>query len=70
MKFPRLILIIDGMGDRPTKELENKTPLQAAKTPNMDKLALNRKTVETFVFGRRMVGTKYGKIALNQQKQW
>ena len=32
---------MDGMADRPVKELDNKTPLQAAKTPNMDKLAKN-----------------------------
>lgn len=30
---------MDGMGDRPLKELDNKTPLQAASTPNMDKMA-------------------------------
>ncbi|MGL6298077.1 MAG: 2,3-bisphosphoglycerate-independent phosphoglycerate mutase, partial [Methanobacteriaceae archaeon] len=34
-----LILIIDGMGDRPLKEFNNKTVLQAANTPNMDEMA-------------------------------
>jgi 2,3-bisphosphoglycerate-independent phosphoglycerate mutase len=34
-----IIMIIDGMADRPLKELDNKTPLEAAKTPNMDKMA-------------------------------
>ncbi|MBI5681549.1 MAG: 2,3-bisphosphoglycerate-independent phosphoglycerate mutase [Methanobacterium sp.] len=34
-----IIMIIDGMGDRPLKELGYKTPLEAANTPNMDKLA-------------------------------
>ena len=34
-------MIIDGMGDRPLKELGNKTPLEAAITPNMDKMAKN-----------------------------
>ncbi|WP_414469553.1 2,3-bisphosphoglycerate-independent phosphoglycerate mutase [Methanobacterium sp. ACI-7] len=34
-----IIMIIDGMGDRPLKELDYKTPLEAAKTPNMDRLA-------------------------------
>jgi len=34
-----IILIMDGLGDRPIKNLNNKTPLQAAKTPNMDKMA-------------------------------
>ena len=32
-------MIIDGMGDRPLEELGNKTPLEAAKTPNMDLMA-------------------------------
>lgn len=39
MKY--IILIGDGMADYPLKELNNKTPLQVAKKPNMDKLALN-----------------------------
>lgn len=34
-----LLLILDGLGDRPIKELGNKTPLEAAKTPNFDFLA-------------------------------
>jgi 2,3-bisphosphoglycerate-independent phosphoglycerate mutase len=34
-----IIMIIDGMGDRPIKDLGYKTPLEAANTPNMDKLA-------------------------------
>ena len=34
-----IILVMDGMGDRPLKEIGNQTPLQAAKTPNMDKMA-------------------------------
>jgi len=39
MKY--LILIGDGMSDYPLKELGGKTPLEAAKTPNMDFLAQN-----------------------------
>ena len=38
--IPRLLLIIDGMGDRPNLELNDKTPLQAANLPVMDQLAL------------------------------
>jgi 2,3-bisphosphoglycerate-independent phosphoglycerate mutase len=34
---------IDGMGDRPIDELGGKTPLEAASTPNLDKLANNGK---------------------------
>ena len=34
---------IDGMGDRPNAELNGKTPLEAASTPNLDGLARNGK---------------------------
>ncbi|WP_027370019.1 cofactor-independent phosphoglycerate mutase [Desulfovermiculus halophilus] len=34
-----LILIADGMGDYPAQELDGRTPLQAARTPNMDAAA-------------------------------
>jgi 2,3-bisphosphoglycerate-independent phosphoglycerate mutase len=39
IKMKGIIMIIDGMADRPLKELGNKTPLEAANTPNMDKMA-------------------------------
>jgi 2,3-bisphosphoglycerate-independent phosphoglycerate mutase len=34
-----IILIMDGMGDRPLEEIGYKTPLEVANTPNMDKMA-------------------------------
>ena len=34
-----VFVLIDGLGDLPCKQFENKTPLEAAKTPNMDFLA-------------------------------
>ncbi len=34
-----LFIVIDGLGDKPIPELGNKTPLEAAKTPNLDWLA-------------------------------
>lgn len=34
-----LYVVLDGLGDLPIKELGNKTPLEAALTPNMDRLA-------------------------------
>ncbi len=34
-----IVLVMDGMGDRPLKEFDNQTPLQAANTPNMDEMA-------------------------------
>jgi len=39
-----IYIAIDGMGDLPIAELGNRTPLEAAKTPNMDFLAKNGKT--------------------------
>jgi 2,3-bisphosphoglycerate-independent phosphoglycerate mutase len=37
MKY--IVLVGDGMGDRPIDELDGKTPLEAAKTPNMNFIA-------------------------------
>ena len=39
-----LYIVLDGLGDLPIKELGNKTPLEAALTPNMDRLAQKGKT--------------------------
>lgn len=40
MEGPKAILLIgDGLGDRPVAELGNKTPLEAAVKPNIDRLA-------------------------------
>ena len=39
-----IYVAIDGMGDLPNKTLDNKTPLEAAETPNMDALAAGGKT--------------------------
>lgn len=36
-----ILIIIDGLGDKPIAELGNKTPLEAAYTPNLDYLAKN-----------------------------
>ncbi|HLG21308.1 MAG TPA: hypothetical protein VI382_00730, partial [Candidatus Manganitrophaceae bacterium] len=37
MKY--LVLVADGMADRPVEALEGRTPLEAARTPNIDSLA-------------------------------
>lgn len=39
-----IYVVIDGMGDLPIEKLGNKTPLEAADTPNMDLLAKTGKT--------------------------
>ncbi len=38
-KAKAILLVADGLGDRPIKSLGNKTPLEAANKPNLDKLA-------------------------------
>ncbi|MEM3018322.1 MAG: alkaline phosphatase family protein [Candidatus Bathyarchaeia archaeon] len=38
-----LYIVIDGLGDLPLPELQNRTPLEAAQTPNLDTLATNGK---------------------------
>ena len=38
MKQKYIILVGDGMGDYPLEELDGKTPLEVARTPNMDRL--------------------------------
>lgn len=39
-----LFLVLDGLGDLPIEELDFKTPLEAANTPNLDFLAKNGET--------------------------
>ncbi|MDP2907032.1 MAG: alkaline phosphatase family protein [Nanoarchaeota archaeon] len=40
----KIIIILDGLGDLPCKELNGKTPLEAASKPNLDFLAREGKT--------------------------
>lgn len=47
-----IYVVIDGMGDLPTEELGDKTPLEAAETPNMDFLAKNGKTGLMYTVGK------------------
>ncbi|MFH2048958.1 MAG: 2,3-bisphosphoglycerate-independent phosphoglycerate mutase [bacterium] len=50
-----LMIICDGLGDRPVKGLGNKTPLEAAKTPNLDKLAAGAECGLMHTLGRGFV---------------
>lgn len=50
-KLKLIYAVIDGMGDLPIGELGNKTPLDAAKTPNMDFLAKNGQTGLMYTVG-------------------
>ncbi len=47
-----LYIVLDGLGDLPIKELNNKTPLEAALTPNMDRLSQQGKTGIVYPVGK------------------
>ena len=47
-----IYVVIDGMGDLPIEELGNRTPLEAAETPNMDFLAKTGKTGLMYTVGK------------------
>src|ERR1051326_1971751 len=47
-----ILIVFDGLGDRPISELDNKTPLEAARKPNLDKLAANGITGMMWSVGR------------------
>jgi 2,3-bisphosphoglycerate-independent phosphoglycerate mutase len=49
-----IYIIIDGMGDTPIEELDNKTPLETAETSYMDSLAKNGKTGLMYTVGKGM----------------
>lgn len=60
-----ILLISDGLGDRPVKELGNKTPLEYAKTPTLDKLVENGMAglIHPYKAGTRC-GTDWGHLSL------
>ncbi|MDP3742374.1 MAG: phosphoglycerate mutase [Candidatus Micrarchaeota archaeon] len=47
-----LLVVLDGVGDYPCKELNGKTPLEAAQTPNIDKLAANSILLPSRIAGK------------------
>jgi len=52
MRKKLLYIVLDGLGDRPIEELGNKTPLEAADKPNMDKLAKAAKMGLAYTVGK------------------
>ena len=48
----RLYIVLDGLGDLPLKQLGNKTPLEAALTVNLDRLAQKGKTGIVYPVGK------------------
>jgi len=47
-----LYVVLDGLGDLPLKELNNKTPLEAALTPNLDRLTQKGKSGLVYPAGK------------------
>jgi 2,3-bisphosphoglycerate-independent phosphoglycerate mutase len=50
-KRTAVFVVLDGLGDRPLKELGGKTPLEAAKTPTFDRLAAEGQSALMNVIG-------------------
>ncbi len=57
-----ILILIDGLGDEPIVALGNRTPLEAAETPNLDFMVKNGKCglVETFKFPKENEPTSEG----------
>ena len=47
-----IYVLLDGVGDLPHPDIDNKTPLEAAQTPNLDNLAENGKMGEVISVGK------------------
>ncbi|MEM0360181.1 MAG: 2,3-bisphosphoglycerate-independent phosphoglycerate mutase [Candidatus Diapherotrites archaeon] len=50
-----LLIVCDGLGDLPSQELGGKTPLEAAKKPNLDKMARKGRTGIMQVLGKGVI---------------
>jgi 2,3-bisphosphoglycerate-independent phosphoglycerate mutase len=62
---PILVIVLDGLGDRPWPVLGGKTPLQAATTPNLDALAAHSATGVLHPLGPgRAPGTEFAHFVL------
>lgn len=60
-----ILVILDGLGDRPVKEFGGLTPLEAAKTPNMDRFAKDSECGVMYTLGRGFVpGSDTAHLAL------
>ena len=63
MKY--IVLVGDGMGDRPIEELEGRTPLEAAKTPSMNFIAERGKVgLANMIPGRMTPGSDIGNLSI------
>ena len=64
-KMKYIVLVADGMADLPIEELGNRTPLEVARTPNMDKMAVKGKIGEAnFVPESLVPGSDVANLAI------
>lgn len=59
-----MLVVCDGLGDRPIPELGHRTPLEAARTPNLDALACEGQTGSMFTVGRVTPGSDVAHLSL------
>ena len=50
--MPHALIVLDGLGDRPDPHLDGRTPLEAAATPQLDRLARAGRTGRVDLLGR------------------
>ena len=61
------LILTDGMADEPQEALMGKTPVQAAKTPNMDRLVKTAEVMELFTIpDARPAGRDVGKNSVKR----
>src|SRR4051794_34721254 len=64
-KLKTIFVVCDGLGDWPVAELGGKTPLEAARKPNIDRLAAEGACGMIFTLGRGQVpGSDIAHLAL------
>lgn len=54
MALKKVVVIIDGVSDLPCKQLDGKTPLEAAKTKNLDYMAKKSKMGYMYILGEKI----------------
>jgi len=57
MTTPLIYVCLDGLGDDPIPELDGRTPLEAAETPNLDALASRGRTGTVLTVGPASSGS-------------
>ena len=59
------LILTDGMADEPQEALGGKTPVQAARTPNMDRLAQKAEIMELFTIPDSLpAGSDVGNLSI------